>query len=155
MRKSENGIYGYFDVYTKSMVYIGQSGYIKYRHLQHLNGTKIAIDRRLKLYPDRYQLIYIKTRDSFTKKEKDVLEKHYITFYNTFSDPQKFNKTIGGNGSIYEDIIYDLGGIDSIKILAKNGYTAQQIADYFTIPKNYLRKFLRKNDTSILILRYS
>lgn len=229
--KSENGIYGYYDTHKKEVVYIGQSLNIFQRHQQHLSSYQYnnqSINRILQSNPFRYKLVYIKTRDNFTLDDRNILEKHYIKFYNTYNDKSKFNYTIGGDGLIGYSLIDKMGGLDTVIKLGNLGYTqkqicayvglksvsslhsylsirgvkwidiskrfnhkkknkkvvkkprkitsydliedcggveyikemskkynTQEIANYIGVSKNSLRSYLRKHDTSILILRYS
>lgn len=97
-----NGIYGYYDTQKNQMVYIGQSKDIYSRHASHINLLRYneqVINRVLQNNPDRYKLVIIKVRLSFSKEDRDILEKHYIEFYNTFIDDNKFNFTPGGDFS--------------------------------------------------------
>lgn len=76
--KSENGIYGYYDTHKKEVVYIGQSLNIFRRHQQHLSSHQYKnqpINRILQRNPFRYKLVYIKTSDSFTSDDRNILEK--------------------------------------------------------------------------------
>lgn len=96
----KNGIYGYYDTKENQMVYIGQSKNISLRHSHHLNSiyyNNQVINRILQNNPDRYELVIIKSRLNFSKEDRDILEKHYIEFYNTFNDDNKFNYTPGGD----------------------------------------------------------
>ena len=96
----KNGIYGYYDTKENQMVYIGQSKNISLRHSHHRNPqyyNKQPINRILQNNKDRYKLIIIKVRPYFSKEDRDILEKHYIQFYNTFLDDNKFNYTPGGD----------------------------------------------------------
>lgn len=106
---TQNGIYGYRDKEKNQIVYIGQSNDIYRRHAQHMNPSKYneqVINRILQNNEDRYELVVIKARSTFSKEDRDILEKHYIEFYNTFSDRSKFNYTPGGdfNPSTLPDI---------------------------------------------------
>lgn len=214
--KSENGIYGYYDTHKKEVVYIGQSLNIFKRHQQHLSSHQYKsqpVNRILQRNPFRYKLVYIKIRDSFTSDDRNILERHYIEFYNTYNDKCKFNYTIGGDGIMGYSLIDKMGGLDVVIKLANSGYTQKQIcayvglkstsslhsylsirgvkwadilkrkitsydliedcggveyikemskkyntreiANYIGVSKNSLRSYLRKHNTSILILRYS
>lgn len=96
----KNGIYGYYDKGKKQIVYIGQSKDIFRRHSHHMkpsNYNEQVINRILQNNKDRYELVIIKTRLGFSKEDRDILEKHYIEFYNTFADNDKFNYTSGGD----------------------------------------------------------
>ena len=96
----KNGIYGYYDIEKNQIVYIGQSQDICKRHFQHMNPSRYncqAINRIIQNNPDRYELVIIKDRPWFSKEDRDILEKHYIEFYNTFADNDKFNYTSGGD----------------------------------------------------------
>lgn len=96
----KNGIYGYYDIKKNQMVYIGQSQDICKRHFQHMNPSRYncqVINRIIQNNPDRYELVIIKDRPYFSKEDRDILEKHYIQFYNTFLDDNKFNYTLGGD----------------------------------------------------------
>lgn len=131
--KSENGIYGYYDTHKKEVVYIGQSLNIFRRHQQHLSSHQYKnqpINRILQRNPFRYKLVYIKTSDSFTSDDRNILEKHYIKFYNTYNDKCKFNYTIGGDGLIGYSLIDKMGGLDVVIKLANLGYTQKQICAY-------------------------
>lgn len=97
-----NGIYGYLDKKKNQIVYIGQSNDIYERHHQHMKSSRYdeqVINRILQNNPDRYKLVIIKARSGFSKEDRDILEKHYIEFYNTFNDDNKFNYTPGGDFS--------------------------------------------------------
>ena len=96
----KNGIYGYYDIKKNQMVYIGQSKNISLRHSHHLNPiyyNNQTINRVLQNNMDRYKLVIIKSNPTFSKNDRDILEKHYIEFYNTFRDDNKFNYTPGGD----------------------------------------------------------
>lgn len=96
----KNGIYGYYDIKKNQMVYIGQSKNISLRHSHHLNPiyyNNQTINRVLQNNMDRYKLVIIKSNPTFSKNDRDILEKHYIEFYNTFRDGNKFNYTPGGD----------------------------------------------------------
>ena len=96
----KNGIYGYYDTKENQMVYIGQSKNISLRHSHHLNPiyyNNQTINRVLQNNMDRYKLVIIKSNPTFSKNDRDILEKHYIEFYNTFRDDNKFNYTPGGD----------------------------------------------------------
>lgn len=106
---TKNGIYGYYDTEKNQMVYIGQSKDICSRHASHMNPLRYdeqVINRVLQNNKDRYELVIIKVRPTFSKRDKDILERHYIEFYNTFVDDNKFNYTPGGdfNPSIIPEI---------------------------------------------------
>lgn len=99
----KNGIYGYLDKEKNQMIYIGQSKDIFRRHSHHMNPSyynQQVINRVLQNNKDRYKLVIIKARSGFSKEDRDILEKHYIKFYNTFVDKKKFNYTPGGDISI-------------------------------------------------------
>lgn len=116
--KSENGIYGYYDTHKKEIIYIGQSSNIFRRHQQHLSPHRHndqPINQILQHNPFRYKLMYIKTRDSFTLDDRNILEKHYIKFYNTYNDKYKFNYTTGGAGRMGHPLIDKIGGVEYIK----------------------------------------
>ena len=132
--KSENGIYGYYDIDKKEIVYIGQSINIFQRHQQHLSPHQYVnqpINRVLQNNFLRYKLIYIKTRENFTQEDRNILEQYYIDFYNTYNDKNKFNYTIGGDGVVGYSVIDKMGGLDMVKKLASLGYTHRQICNYF------------------------
>lgn len=96
----KNGIYGYYDTEKNQIVYIGQSKDISLRHSHHINPLYYknqVINRVLQNNPHRYKLVIIKARSGFSKEDRDILEKHYIEFYNTFRDDNKFNYTPGGD----------------------------------------------------------
>ena len=96
----KNGIYGYYDTEKNQIVYIGQSKDIFLRHSHHINPLYYknqVINRVLQNNPHRYKLVIIKARSGFSKEDRDILEKHYIEFYNTFRDDNKFNYTPGGD----------------------------------------------------------
>ena len=96
----KNGIYGYYDTKENQIVYIGQSKNISLRHSHHINPiyyNEQVINRVLQNNIDRYKLVIIKINSAFSKNDRDVLEKHYIEFYNTFNDDNKFNYTPGGD----------------------------------------------------------
>lgn len=96
----KNGIYGYYDKKNHQIVYIGQSKDIFARHYQHMKPShynKQSINRILQNNKHRYKLVIIKVRSTFSKEDRDILEKHYIEFYNTFFDDNKFNYTPGGD----------------------------------------------------------
>lgn len=96
----KNGIYGYYDTEKNQMAYVGQSEDIYKRHNHHMSSSlynRQVINRILQNNPDRYELVIIKSRPNFSKEDRDILEKHYIEFYNTFADENKFNYTPGGD----------------------------------------------------------
>lgn len=51
-------------------------------------------------------------------------------------------------------LIDKIGGVEYIKKMSKK-YNTREIADYIGVSKQSLRSYLRKHNTSILILRYS
>ena len=144
--KSENGIYGYYDIDKQEIVYIGQSINIFQRHQQHLSPHQYGnqpINRVLQNNFLRYKLIYIKTRENFTQENRNILEQYYIDFYNTYNDKNKFNYTIGGDGVVGYSVIDKMGGLDMVKKLASLGYTQRQICDYFGLSAiSSLRSYL-------------
>ena len=85
------------------MMYIGQSNDIERRHRDHIRPSRYneqVVNRVLQNNPERYELVIIKSRPGFSKEDRDILEKHYIEFYNTFAD-DKFNFTTGGDGGLF------------------------------------------------------
>lgn len=100
-----NGIYGYYDKKNQQMMYIGQSNDIERRHRDHIRPSRYneqVVNRVLQNNPERYELVIIKSRPGFSKEDRDILEKHYIEFYNTFAD-DKFNFTTGGDGGLFSE----------------------------------------------------
>lgn len=100
-----NGIYGYYDKKNQRMMYIGQSNDIERRHRDHIRPSRYneqVVNRVLQNNPERYELVIIKSRPGFSKEDRDILEKHYIEFYNTFAD-NKFNFTTGGDGGLFSE----------------------------------------------------
>lgn len=100
-----NGIYGYYDKKNQQMMYIGQSNDIERRHRDHIKPSRYneqVVNRVLQNNPERYELVIIKSRPGFSKEDRDILEKHYIEFYNTFAD-DKFNFTTGGDGGLFSE----------------------------------------------------
>ena len=100
-----NGIYGYYDKKNQQMMYIGQSNDIERRHRDHIRPSRYneqVVNRVLQNNPERYELVIIKSRPGFFKEDRDILEKHYIEFYNTFAD-DKFNFTTGGDGGLFSE----------------------------------------------------
>lgn len=100
-----NGIYGYYDKKNQQMMYIGQSNDIERRHRDHIRPSRYneqVVNRVLQNNPERYELVIIKSRPGFSKEDRDILEKHYIEFYNTFAD-NKFNFTTGGDGGLFSE----------------------------------------------------
>ena len=84
-------------------MYIGQSNDIERRHRDHIRPSRYneqVVNRVLQNNPERYELVIIKYRPGFSKEDRDILEKHYIEFYNTFAD-DKFNFTTGGDGGLF------------------------------------------------------
>ena len=87
------------------MMYIGQSNDIERRHRDHIRPSRYneqVVNRVLQNNPERYELVIIKSRPGFSKEDRDILEKHYIEFYNTFAD-DKFNFTTGGDGGLFSE----------------------------------------------------
>lgn len=100
-----NGIYGYYDKKNQQMMYIGQSNDIERRHRDHITPSRYneqVVNRVLQNNPERYELVIIKSRPGLSKEDRDILEKHYIEFYNTFAD-DKFNFTTGGDGGLFSE----------------------------------------------------
>lgn len=94
-----NGIYGYWDCFNQTMVYIGQSNDILKRNRDHYSNDRYdeqVINRVLQNNLSRYKLVIIKCGD-YSLFEKNILESHFIWFYNTFNDSNKFNYTKGGD----------------------------------------------------------
>lgn len=86
-------------------MYIGQSNDIERRHRDHIRPSRYneqVVNRVLQNNPERYELVIIKSRPGFSKEDRDILEKHYIEFYNTFAD-DKFNFTTGGDGGLFSE----------------------------------------------------
>ena len=87
------------------MMYIGQSNDIERRHRDHIRPSRYneqVVNRVLQNNPERYELVIIKSRPGFSKEDRDILEQHYIEFYNTFAD-DKFNFTTGGDGGLFSE----------------------------------------------------
>ena len=86
-------------------MYIGQSNDIERRHRDHIRPSRYneqVVNRVLQNNPERYELVIIKSRPGFSKEDRDILEKHYIEFHNTFAD-DKFNFTTGGDGGLFSE----------------------------------------------------
>ena len=134
----KNGIYGYYDTKENQMVYIGQSKNISLRHSHHMNSqyyNKQPINRILQNNKDRYKLIIIKVRPYFSKEDRDILEKHYIQFYNTFLDDNKFNYTPGGD--------FAPSTVPEIAKKISKSMSGQNNPNYGKKIQNYLRETLK------------
>ncbi len=138
----KNGIYGYYDIEKNQIVYIGQSQDICKRHFQHMNPSRYncqAINRIIQNNPDRYELVIIKDRPWFSKEDRDILEEHYIEFYNTFADNDKFNYTSGGD--IYPSTIPEVAEkISKTKLGKKFQKTPKEKYQKLILEKNFQKK---------------
>lgn len=93
------GIYGYLDLNTCSVVYIGKDSniHIDRRHHQHLQPSKYnaqTFNRVLQNNPERYEYFVFEKGD-FTDDELNEMERTYVSIYNP-----RFNFTKGGDGSL-------------------------------------------------------
>lgn len=104
------GIYGYKDLKTGYIVYIGRDSYIdknnrKLYHMRAKGQKRQQIDKVLQKNPDRYEYFVIK-KGEYSEEDLNTLEKHYIDFYGTYRNHKRkglnygFNFTIGGDGSV-------------------------------------------------------
>ena len=92
------GIYGYLDLETCLIDYIGKDSNIdiKSRHYSHIAPSHYniqQINRVLQNDPKRYEYLEFET-GNFTKSELNELEMDYIKIFNP-----RFNFTIGGDGN--------------------------------------------------------
>ncbi len=100
-----NGIYGYYDIKNKYVVYIGQDKRINEnkRHKAHLDSSKYnkqKINQTLQSNPDRY--VYFKfIEGNYTQDEIDNFEKEAIKLFKTYKydypERSVFNFTPGGD----------------------------------------------------------
>lgn len=141
----KNGIYGYCDTKKNQMVYIGQSKNISLRHSHHINPiyyNEQVINRILQNNIDRYKLVIVKTNPTFSKNDRDILEKHYIEFYNTFNDDNKFNYTPGGdfNPSLLQSVKDKISNANTGRIRALDEKLKQSkttnTSGYFRVTKD-------------------
>ena len=104
-----NGIYGYKDLETGYVVYIGRDSYIdknnrKSDHMSTKGQKRQQIDKALQKNPDRYEYFVIK-KGEYTNEELNILESHYIDFYGTYTNRKRhgegygFNFNKGGEGN--------------------------------------------------------
>lgn len=99
-----NGIYGYWDNLNNYVAYIGQSGDINHRLMEH--GWKCMyneqkINQVIQNNPDRYEPFILADGD-FTDVELDEMESQAIEIFKTFKydypERDVFNFTKGGDG---------------------------------------------------------
>lgn len=94
------GIYGYRDIKTGKIVYIGKDSHLykKVRHTQHHSQPRYSVQKIniiLQSNPGRYEYIeIIRLPPETTHKELDDYEIRYIDLYKP-----KFNFTVGGDGA--------------------------------------------------------
>lgn len=104
-----NGIYGYKDLKTGYVVYVGRDSYINHsnRHNSHIcesNKNKQHINKVIQNNPDRYEYFIIK-KGEYSEEDLNTLEEHYIEFYGTYKNHKGkglnygFNFTKGGDGT--------------------------------------------------------
>lgn len=99
MYESCRGIYGYMELSSNKIVYIGQtSKSFKKRDLTHRHSQKSNVmDNKLRKHPKDYKLVQIfPIFKEVTNEELNELEKFYIIIFNTIY-PNGFNLTSGGN----------------------------------------------------------
>ena len=99
MYESCRGIYGYLELSSNKIVYIGQtSKSFKKRDSTHRHSQKSNImDNKLRKHPEDYKLVPIfPIFKEVTNEELNELEKFYIIIFNTIH-PNGFNLTSGGN----------------------------------------------------------
>lgn len=93
-----NGIYGYLDLNSCLIVYIGKDSNIdkNRRHKDHLqlsNYDKQRFNRILQNNPNRYEY-FVFEKGNFSESELNEMEQNYISIHNP-----KFNFTKGGEGT--------------------------------------------------------
>lgn len=96
-----NGIYGYKDLETGYVVYIGRDSHIdkNRRHKQHLDKSKKysqPFNTFLQSNPDRCEYFIIK-KGNFSNEELNILEEHYINFYGTYKNHKSIGLKYGWN----------------------------------------------------------
>lgn len=103
-----NGIYGYKDLKTGYVVYIGRDSYIDKNnrhncHMRKSNKNDQPINKAIQNNPDRYKYFIVK-KGEYSEEDLNTLEKHYIDFYGTYNNHKGkrlnygFNFTKGGEG---------------------------------------------------------
>ena len=86
------GIYGYQNVKTGKIHYIGQTiNKFKRRDLEHRRAKKNLCDKKLQAHPKEYKMIpLLKFRiGTIVNEELNYYEREFIKFFNTFHDNDK------------------------------------------------------------------
>ena len=96
-----NGIYGYKDLETGYVVYIGKDSKINThkRHREHLSRSKYnkqPFNKILQKNPNRYKYFIVK-KGYYSNEELNILEENYISFYGTYENRKGYGKKYGFN----------------------------------------------------------
>lgn len=165
MKKEEKykcGIYGYQDIKTKKILYIGQTitSFIE-RDRKHRNSNPQTLcDRKLQKYPNKYKMIPIKSFSIGTVSTDflNPLEKYFVKKFNTFHNmnPQAWNLTSGGDNFISSNIrnknislSQNTTGYRWVSKIKSDRYT-QGFYFSYSYYKNGKRKLLRSVDINKL-----
>lgn len=139
------GIYGYLNLETNEIDYVGQTSMsFRQRDQTHRwkgRNSRSPFDYKLQAHPDKYimiPLVYCDDVDSL-----DLLETFYIYHFNTID---KDNYTWGGDvlrGKWHPSFRNDLDDKEIKKLYIEEGLTINQIGEKFGVSPSVIRTRLR------------
>ena len=134
----KNIIYAYKKIKEDVIVYVGQTTNLHYRQLQHEkydpynpNNREyhLPLSRGIRKYGlDAYQCVVLEEVEN--QELLDNREKYWISFYNTYEDPSKYNLTPGGSPKDYKFTYFSDKLIDyAVDLIKNSNYSFQEIAE--------------------------
>lgn len=143
------GIYGYLNLETNEIDYVGQTS-MSFRHRDQNHrrkGQNTPFDYKLQVRPNKYIMIpltYCNDVDSL-----DLLETFYIYYFNTID---KDNYNWGGNvlrGKWNPNFRDDLNDETIKKLYIKEGLSTTQISEKFKVSNSTISKRLKKQGIKV------
>ena len=143
------GIYGYLNVETNEIDYVGQtSTSFRQRDQGHrYKGHNVPFDYKLQAHPDKYIMIPLTFCDDIDSL--DLLETFYIYYFNTID---KDNYTWGGDilrGRWHPKCRNDLNDKEIKKLYIEGGLSTVQIGEKFGVNHNTINRRLKKQGIKV------
>lgn len=134
-------------------MYVGQSSNIEERWKSHIKKSKskdaLIVDKAIDKYgSENFSLQIIITLPDI-KYIKDMHEKYWIKFYNTYENPNHYNQDDGGTfqpdnkNENHGQYRHDIDN-EKIKEMYLSDYNSEQIANFFHCSKRTINRRLKK-----------